>query len=226
VRSETPDISASSAWVNPNAVRAIRHGEGVRLTCDGLLIIGNLADIDGSWTIRPEKIVNALEAVGEAAEIHPDGTLRGSPGLRASWVASLPNMALRYRLAADPTIEQWIHELHDLAPTFRPGRAAELARGAPRGTGRKAIVSMLLEAAENGRPSAIWKGARFTARDQVDHERRKPKRGSVHHKELSLARAADRIVRRLTAFPAGIESTSDADRRAETRLLADCVRRS
>lgn len=53
--------------------------------------------------------------------------------------------------------------------------------------------------------------------------RPKAKGEGTHNKCEGLAESSDRIVRRLTAHPSGIEPVSDAARRAEQRLIQEAA---
>lgn len=175
----------------------------------------------------PEEIADALWWLIDLDLIDPDEL-----SLRASATRTLPIFALCLRLQSDPMFGRWVSELHELEPTFREARASELVKGAPRKTGRELLTHLLLVAAKTGRASRVMTLCSFAAPPNAPlnpHDpKRRPKNGRDHAKCLSLAQAADRVVRRLVAYPLGIEAecNSEAQRKAENRLIKAAAARA
>ena len=145
--------------------------------------------------------------------------------LRASANRTLPTFALCLRLQSDPVFRSWTSQLHEIEPAFRTGRAEELTKGAPRGLGRRLFSHLLLVAAESGKATRIMSLSSIAAFPDATlsplDPKRAPKMGPHHDRCESLARAADRLVRRVTEYPLGIEpaENSEAKRRSERRLI-------
>lgn len=142
-------------------------------------------------------------------------------GLSAAYINKLPALALCLRLQLDPTVTSWVSELRAMPEEERAKAAGDLAMGAPRGIGRRVITDLLIAGAEGSIVGQAAYAAIIGGAAQSADPKRAPKAGEHHHKIQGLVDAADRIVRRLVAFPAPIEPVSDADRRAELRLLGE-----
>lgn len=149
-----------------------------------------------------------------------------SRSIRAAHTGALPALVLTVRLQADPVVRGWVDELTSLAPSDREHRAHVIAKGAPRGIGQRLIATLLLRAALTGKAYSMLAGSTVAAFEAADPEpdapQRAPKTGA-HDKIGNLAITADRLTRRLVAYPAAIEPCGDASRRAEQRLLQEAA---
>lgn len=168
----------------------------------------------------PEEIADRLWWLIDLGLIGPSEL-----SLRASATRTLPLFALCLRLQSDPTFRAWVSDLHDLEPTFRVGMASEMAKGAPRGVGRELVTHLLLVGALTGKASRIMSQCTFAAFPDGElnaHDpKRRPKNGRDHAKCLSLAQSADRLARRIAAYPRGLEpaENTEAKKKAERRLV-------
>ena len=170
-----------------------------------------------------EETAKALRTPPDFVYRPADGHPKGSSALRAAYISAVPSLAFCSRLESDPVVREWVTELHGLTPVFRADRAEELAKGALRGIGRLVVYELLLRGAARGstRPilSAASFGAYFAARPGVDEPRR--------YRMGRRRETADRAVRRITSYPAGIEpeANTKAAQRAEQRLLQEVAAR-
>lgn len=142
----------------------------------------------------------------------------------AANVDAQPTNILGQRLCSEPVVAEWVSRLQRLEGRFREAKAQELTRGR-RGVGQRVLVELLLRAADDGMGRLATAGAFAAFMDserQLHDPQREPKSGK-HDRVDSLERTADRIVRALVAYPAGIEPTDNpkAAKRSEQRLLQE-----
>lgn len=169
-----------------------------------------------------EQIDNWLGQVLDLVELPRDGGPDSSPAMRSAFANRLAAITLCTRMAVDPTVRRWVTELAAIEPAFREGRALDLARGAPKGQARELIADMLLEAARRGGPDSLLNLAPVSAFLDGEPDPRQPQRRVQVRVLESKTETADRIVRRLVAYPDGIPAT-DSEQRAEQRLLREAA---
>lgn len=123
-------------------------------------------------------------------------------------------------------MREWVAELASLPSVDREQRSRDLAGGAPRGVGRKLVIHLLVAAAKTGKAYSMLAASTFAAFPDITpgaHEPQRAVKGGTHDKIAGPALAADRIARRLVAYPFPIEPHPNSARRAEQRLLQEAA---
>ena len=169
-----------------------------------------------------EQISSWLEQVRDLVELPENGDLDSSPAMRAAFADRLAALCLCARMAVDPTVRRWVEELAAIEPAFREGRAVELAQGAPKGQARRLVADLLLEAANRGGPDRLLNLAPVSAVLDGEPQQHQPQRRVQGRVVESKALTADRVVRRLVAYPDGV-TASESELRAEQRLLREAA---